>query len=184
MTHHIRTVSAYARLWTLLVTLFAAVPLATPASIALAEEDPESHQHHDDHDAHDERHHEDEEHDEGEHGFEMEEHRFDMEMFMIELETYQILLEMVNRFTEIAAEPETAAVAAVMGVEEHAEPERVADFFEDVLADTTNPIVERAIRLKLVDVYAQLDDREAVFDQLRTLIASANGEDERHDDEH
>ena len=111
-----------------------------------------------------------EDYDDDEDWDEEEEH---LEWFLAEIEVYESLMELVFTMTEVASKEETAAVAAIMAVEEHAEgPEEIAEFFTGVLPEVTNPVVERAIRLQLIDTYAELEDREKVIEQLRALIVT------------
>lgn len=114
-------------------------------------------------------HEEREEHDEDE---DWEEEGEELEWFMVEVELYGQLLDLVLTFEDIVAEESTAAIAAVMAVEEHIEdPAERAAFFEEMLNESKHSTVKRAIRLKLVDVYAELQQPEKVLEQLKALIA-------------
>ncbi|MEM1107361.1 MAG: hypothetical protein AAGH99_01580 [Planctomycetota bacterium] len=98
----------------------------------------------------------------------------EMEWFMVELELYNELLELVLTYREIASDPGTAGVAAVMAVEEHVEDaSESAALFEEMLPQVKNPTVERAIRLKLVEVYGEMDQPEKSIEQLKWLIKNS-----------
>ncbi|MEM9916327.1 MAG: hypothetical protein AAF911_15335 [Planctomycetota bacterium] len=100
-----------------------------------------------------------------------EEEEEELEWFMIEVGLYSELLELVLTYEEIANDPGKAGVAAVMAVEEHVqEASEAAALFEEMLPQVTNPTVERAIRLKLVDVYGEMDQPEKSIEQLKLLI--------------
>ena len=105
-----------------------------------------------------------------------EEEEEELEWFMIEVELYSELLELVLTYEEIASDAGTAGVAAVMAVEEHVqEASEAATLFEEMLPQVTNPTVERAIRLKLVDVYGEMDQPEKSIEQLKLLIKGSGG---------
>ncbi|MEO0515342.1 MAG: hypothetical protein AAF086_08630 [Planctomycetota bacterium] len=98
----------------------------------------------------------------------------ELEWFMVEVELYAQLLDLVLTFEDIASDAGTAGVAAVMAVEEHVdEPADAAALYEEMLPQVTNATVERAIRLKLVDVYAEMDQPEKSVEQLKQLIAGS-----------
>ncbi|MBB6431112.1 hypothetical protein [Algisphaera agarilytica] len=98
----------------------------------------------------------------------------EFEWYVVELEMYGQLLQLVLTYDEIASDPGTAGVAAVMAVEEHVEEaSEAAALFEEVLPQVTNPRVERAIRLKLVDVYGDMDQPEKSLEQLKLLITNS-----------
>lgn len=150
----------------LIVAIVAGLGIALPAPPAWADDAHDETREHREHDDHDDNN----DHDEHE---EDEDHFDEMEYFVLELETYGRLLDLVHSFAEVAESPGRSGVAAVMAVEEHAgEPEEIVDFFESILDDVENEVVKRAIRLKLVDMYAEIGNREAALDQLRMLITT------------
>lgn len=159
--------------WTLLIALLLASVLMCSVTTPTAwaddhDEDRRERQRDRDHD-------EDRE-DEDEDEWEDEEEDFDW--FMVEVELYAQLLDLVLTFEDIASDASTAAVAAIMSVEEHTEdPADAAALFEEVLPQVDNPTVIRAIRLKLVDVYAELDQPEKSIDQIKRLIVDSSEQD-------
>lgn len=158
--------------WAALLTLLIACGLVTTsvAPHAWAAEDDEREEFEDDDMDRDEDEDEDEEWDQEDWEEEMEE----FEWYVVELEMYGQLLELVLTYDEIASDPGTAGVAAVMAVEEHVEEaSEAAALFEEVLPDVTNPKVERAIRLKLVDVYGDMDQPQKSLEQLKLLMTNS-----------
>lgn len=95
----------------------------------------------------------------------------EMSWFLMEVEMYQQLLEVVLSVHEIADKSSVAGVAAVLAVEEHFEgPAESAAFLEGLLPKVADPTVARAIRLQLVDFYAESDQPEKSRAQLEMLI--------------
>lgn len=113
---------------------------------------------HDDEDDHDEE-------DWEEWGEEYEEYA----MWMGEMEIYSTLLELIEQYTVIATDGEKAAIAAVLAVDEHLEPDQARKFLGEMLAASPKASVKRAIHMKMLDLYDE-QDTESVKQHLRALI--------------
>lgn len=156
--------SRWAALLTLLIACGVVTTSVAPTAWAAEDDDREAFE---DDDMDDD---EDEDWDEEDWEEEIEE----FEWYLTELEMYGQLLELVLTYDEIASDPGTAGVAAVMAVEEHVEEaSEAAALFEEVLPSVTNPKVKRAIRLKLVDVYGDMDQPKKSLEQLKLLITNS-----------
>jgi|GEM_PF-2464807 len=108
--------------------------------------------------------------------YEEREEHFEHEAMLGELELYQDLLELINQFHDIADSETAAAVAAVMGAEDHfEETEDVIDFLEKMIKKTDNPTVQRAIRIKLTEMYEGVGDQKKAVDQVEALITNQPG---------
>lgn len=81
-------------------------------------------------------------------------------------------LDLVDRFTRLSHDPETAGVAAVITANELMRPrgaEAAIAYFTKILPDAGSLAVRRAIRLHLIDLYrtsGQADKALAVIEQL------------------
>jgi len=86
---------------------------------------------------------------------------------------FRNLIGLIHDMARVAEDPTAAGVAAVYGIEDHlGKGERSIAFLEDVLADTKNPAIKRAVRLKLSDLYKHTGNTEKAVEQLRLLIVS------------
>ena len=87
------------------------------------------------------------------------------------LEMFQRLLGLIQQYASIAESETTAGVAAVMSVEEHAGGrKRAIKALEGMLPNVTNDTIKRAIHLKLVDHYGEMDDQDKAMEHLKQLI--------------
>ncbi len=102
---------------------------------------------------------------------ELERHMMHLRAGRMEMETFIALIEIVDEYTELVMDDDTAAVAAVLAVEDKVEElDDAVEFLEDVLGDVESNKVRRAIRLKLADGYGAMGDDEAALKHLRAVI--------------
>lgn len=93
------------------------------------------------------------------------------ELRAMELENIRGMMEMIHAFTEIAEDPQRAAVAAIFVTREHAEsPHQAAGLLERALEEQDDPTVRRAIRLTLLTLYADIDEGERALPHLKALV--------------
>ncbi|MFI4861217.1 MAG: hypothetical protein ACIAXF_11100 [Phycisphaerales bacterium JB063] len=94
-----------------------------------------------------------------------------------EIEMMNMHLELMSHFTEligdmhtIADSPSTSGVLAVMSVEDNMETDDAIDFLEDMLKDTDDETIQRAIRIKLIDFYKNAGQHDDAVEQIEALI--------------
>lgn len=138
-----------------------------PVSPAFAEEEDEEIEFMEDEEDHDE----DEEHEHEEfHEEHLERELAGFELYFAELEAVTRILDVVQQMTEIAKDPDSSAIAAVLAVNDFEEEREQADFLQSVLDQATSETVKRAIRLRLIDVYKHTDQIDKAAEQARLLI--------------
>jgi hypothetical protein len=86
-------------------------------------------------------------------------------------------LDIVERYSTIAKDPSQSGVAAVLYTKEifkTTPAETAINYFDDVLPQVTDPAVQRAIRLELVELYLHgtKPNRQKAMDQLRMLMGA------------
>lgn len=147
-------------------TLLALGGLAlAPAPPAFAEPDHEEEEFLDEEDEHDE-------HEEMEHEF------AEYELFFAELDAITRVMDIIDQVTATASDPDAAAVSAVLSVEELAESDaEQAEMLSGMLDDARSGTVERAIRMRLIDVYRHSDQPEKALEQVRLLVTGAGSSD-------
>jgi tetratricopeptide (TPR) repeat protein len=75
----------------------------------------------------------------------------------------------------VALDPAAAGIAAVNAAADifkAQSPDAAISYFNDVLNQTRNPAVARAIRFQLADLYKQTNRPDQALEQLKELIAS------------
>lgn len=93
-------------------------------------------------------------------------------MMQTPFDNQRAYLDLVDRFTRLSHDPETAGVAAVITANELMRPkgaEAAIAYFTKILPDVKSEAVRRAIRLHLIDLYrtsGQADKALAEIDQL------------------
>lgn len=86
------------------------------------------------------------------------------------------LLNLVGDFTKIAESPSAAGIAATMALDDHFKtPAEAIAFLERVLPQAKDPAVQRAIRIKLADLYKKSAQPQKAVEQLERLITGQPG---------
>lgn len=86
---------------------------------------------------------------------------------------FRHILSLVNDFTATAEKPSAAAVAAIMGLEDHIpDPAKRIAYLEQRLPRVSDPVVQRAIRFTLADLYKKTGNSEKALEQLNSLIVN------------
>lgn len=95
-----------------------------------------------------------------------------VELIHHHIELYRNMLGLISDFTAVAENSSTSAVAAVMGVKDHVTRHADAiEFLNRMLRTTDDPIVHRAIRIKLADLHKDADGpSKKSLEQLELLI--------------
>jgi len=90
----------------------------------------------------------------------------------------QRYLDLVNQYSKMASDPQTAGVAAVIAASDILKPrgaDAAINWFTKILPDAKNPAVRRAIHGQLADLYKQSGQQDKALDELHTLITEAGG---------
>ncbi len=97
----------------------------------------------------------------------------DQQAVMEQLKLFDSLINLITRYRDLSADPATAGVAAVFAVEDHMPDarERIT-YFQKMLEKVKNATVERAIRLKLVDLYKGTGEHDKALAQLEKLMTN------------
>lgn len=85
-------------------------------------------------------------------------------------------LDLVDRFTRLSHDPETAAVAAVIMANELMRPkgaEATIAYFTKIMPDAKSDAVRRAIRLHLIDLYRASGQADKALAEVEQLIKEA-----------
>lgn len=101
---------------------------------------------------------------------EYEEEWEEYEEFIQHIELYSMMLDMIDDMSKIAESPTSSAVAAIMAAEDYADSRDLADLFETSLEATPDATTKRMLRLKLAELYGEMDEPEKALEQLRVLI--------------
>ncbi|MCX5660372.1 MAG: tetratricopeptide repeat protein [Planctomycetota bacterium] len=93
-----------------------------------------------------------------------------------QIELMSKLLGVVGEFTKIADSPSASGVAATMGIDDHFKnPAEAIAFLEKVLPQVKDAPVQRAIRVKLADLYKKSGQHEKALEQLERLMTNRPG---------
>lgn len=86
------------------------------------------------------------------------------------------LLTLVGDFTKIVESPAGAGVTATMSLDDHFKaPAEAIAFLEKVLPNVKEVPVQRAIRIKLADLYKKTGQHEKAIEQLERLMTGRTG---------
>lgn len=97
---------------------------------------------------------------------------FEMEMERVHIETNIGRLDMVSRLTEIASNDESMAGYAIMHVGEFLNVEESLELLEKVKSDSDSKSVRNLAKMKLAELYAELDEEEKVKEILYSILTN------------
>lgn len=104
-------------------------------------------------------------------GFEDDDQRWELRQEFAHIGMFRGMIGLILDVTEMAADEDAAATAAIYGLEDHCESlEEYVELLEDILDDTDNPVAQRVIRMQLADKYGGLDNHEESREQLIHII--------------
>lgn len=89
-------------------------------------------------------------------------------------EIMRAYLELVDRYARMSRDATTSGIAAVLSANDLLRPKGAAagiEYFEKLLPTVKNEAVARAIRLTLIDLYKQSDQRDKALEMLGKMIA-------------
>jgi tetratricopeptide (TPR) repeat protein len=96
-----------------------------------------------------------------------------------EIEMLRQALAVMLEFAEINRDPQAVAVIAVSTIQDYVEdPEQAVEMLEDLLPDVEDPVVQRAVRFKLAELYAAMGEQDEALKHLRALIINRPQADE------
>jgi len=139
------------------------------------DEDEDDH-HHDDHDDHDHDDHDHDDHDHEDHDHdedddeELEEEMIEMEMERMEVESEMMQMEMLQRIYEVTEDAGRTTFFATMMIDDAMEEEQAVELLQECLKETNSDKTKRAIRIKLVELFAEMDNQEGVREHMKALI--------------
>src|SRR5262245_34295424 len=96
-----------------------------------------------------------------------------------EMQKFELLrsyIDVVDRFTKLAQDPNSAGVAAVVAATDllrQRGPDAAINYLSKTLPDVKSPAIQRAIRIQLIDLYKQAGQSEKALEQLDALMKSA-----------
>ena len=132
---------------------------------AVQEHDEQEKENHHDHD-HDDH---DDDEDEDEHE-EFEEEMIEMEMERMEAESEMMEMEMMQRIFEVTEDASRTSFFAIMHVDDAMEEEQAVELLQECMKETKSDKAKRAMRIKLVEIYAEMDNQDAVREHMKALI--------------
>ena len=101
---------------------------------------------------------------------EWEQEVFEVEVMSMHLEMFGQLVDLIQGMHEITDDPSASGVMAVMSVDDYVQGEDRIDFLNDMLGETDDPTVRRAIRVKLMETYKEMGNTQEALEQIEALI--------------
>jgi hypothetical protein len=92
---------------------------------------------------------------------------------MRRMEILRGYMDLVQQFTALSRDPTTAAVMAVSSANDllHRDsPQAAIDYFNKMLPQVKDQTVQRAIRIKLIDLYKETGQTDKALEQLNDLM--------------
>ncbi len=83
-------------------------------------------------------------------------------------------MELVDRYAKLAADPSESAISAILTAGDILRPrgpEAALGFFGKILETNTDPVIQRAIRLQMVDIYRQSNQPDKALVEIEKIIA-------------
>jgi hypothetical protein len=96
----------------------------------------------------------------------------EVKVMSMHLELYDQLIGVIQGMYEVADDASASGVLAVMSVDDHVHGEERIKFLNDMLGDTEDPTVRRAIRIKLIESYKDMGDNDEALEQIEALITA------------
>ena len=96
----------------------------------------------------------------------------EVKVMSMHLEMYDQLVGLIDGMNEIHASPSASAEMAIMGLDDHLAPAERVDFLEEMLDESEDPAVRRAIRTKLIETYKELGDSDEALEHIEALITA------------
>jgi predicted negative regulator of RcsB-dependent stress response len=89
------------------------------------------------------------------------------------IEVYKGYLEVLDRVAGVAKDPQSSKVVAVFTANEVLKsktPEESAQYYESLLSQTSDEVVQRAIRMQLANLYKDAKQTDKALEELRVMI--------------
>lgn len=84
-------------------------------------------------------------------------------------------LDLIDEFASVSKDQSSSGVAAVVYAEDvlkAKKPQDAIDWFNQVLPEIKDPVVQRAVRLRLAELYRTTNQPDKALEQLRVLITA------------
>jgi len=84
-------------------------------------------------------------------------------------------LDLIDEFANVSKDQSSSGVAAVVYAEDVLKakrPQDAIDWFNQVLPEIKDPVVQRAVRLRLAELYRTTNQPDKALEQLRVLITA------------
>jgi len=84
-------------------------------------------------------------------------------------------LDLIDEFASVSKDQSSSGVAAVVYAEDVLKakrPQDAIDWFNQVLPEIKDPVVQRAVRLRLAELYRTTNQPDKALEQLRVLITA------------
>ncbi len=96
----------------------------------------------------------------------------EVKIMSMHLEMYSQLVGLIQDMHTVADDASASGVMAVMSVDDHVQGQDRIKFLNDMLRDTDDPTVRRAIRIKLIESYKDMGDNDEALEQIEALITA------------
>ncbi len=84
-------------------------------------------------------------------------------------------LDLIDEFAAVSKDQSSSGVAAVVYAEDvlkAKKPQDAIDWFNQILPEIKDPVVQRAVRLRLAELYRTTNQPDKALEQLRVLITA------------
>jgi hypothetical protein len=92
-----------------------------------------------------------------------------------QFDMFRNFLDLVERYSQISHNSTSAGVAAVIYANDMLRPRGPVEaikYFNDLLPKTADPVVQRTIRLHLIDLYKQAGELDKALEQVQILATA------------
>lgn len=96
----------------------------------------------------------------------------EVKVMSMHLELYGQLVGLIQDMHEVADNSSASGVLAVMSVDDHVQGQDRIKFLNDMLRETDDPTIRRAIRIKLIESYKDMGDNDEALEQIEALITA------------
>jgi len=89
------------------------------------------------------------------------------------VELFKDYISLIDEFADVAKDQSSSGVAAVVYAEDvlkAKKPQDAIDWFNQILPEVKDPVVQRAVRLRLAELYRTTNQPDKALEQLRVLM--------------
>ena len=91
------------------------------------------------------------------------------------VELFKDYISLIDEFADVAKDQSSSGVAAVVYAEDvlkAKKPQDAIDWFNQILPEVKDPVVKRAVRLRLAELYRTTNQPDKALEQLRVLMTA------------